>query len=126
MKAEDLEPTTVYNYRVTLERVRGKLGNVRLQELTEDHVMAWMRWALQESRVRGGKAGTGLGVTSVDMPGQTERRPEPRCHTRSGDRQRSQRGSHSADGPEGGAEDQGGCPAMELVGGGFLRRRDEG
>ncbi|GAA3211380.1 hypothetical protein GCM10020256_10120 [Streptomyces thermocoprophilus] len=47
MKAEDLEPTTVYNYRVTLDRVRGKLGNVRLQELTEDHVMAWMQWALQ-------------------------------------------------------------------------------
>ncbi|MDT0616513.1 Arm DNA-binding domain-containing protein [Streptomyces lancefieldiae] len=67
MKAEDLEPTTVYNYRVTLDRVRGKLGNVRLQELTEDHVVAWMRWALQGGRVRGGKAGTGLGVTSVDM-----------------------------------------------------------
>ncbi|MEU0992907.1 hypothetical protein [Streptomyces olivaceus] len=67
MKAEDLESTTVYNYRVTLDRVRGKLGNVRLQELTEDHVVAWMRWALQGGRVRGGKAGTGLGVTSVDM-----------------------------------------------------------
>ncbi|MFE7964778.1 tyrosine-type recombinase/integrase [Streptomyces cellulosae] len=67
MKAEDLEPTTVYNYRVTLDRVREKLGNVRLQELTEDHVMAWMQWALQGGRVRGGKAGTGLGVTSVDM-----------------------------------------------------------
>jgi integrase len=52
---------------VTLDRVRGKLGQVRLQDLTEDHVMAWMRWALQGGRVRGGKAGTGLGVTSVDM-----------------------------------------------------------
>jgi integrase len=67
MKAEDLESTTVYNYRVTLDRVRGRLGNVRIQELTEDHVTEWMRWALQEGRVRGGKAGTGLGVNSVDM-----------------------------------------------------------
>ncbi|WP_406385028.1 tyrosine-type recombinase/integrase [Streptomyces sp. NBC_01618] len=67
MKAEDLESTTIYNYRVTLDRVREKLGPIRLQELTEDHVGEWMRWALQGGRVRGGKAGTGLGVTSVDM-----------------------------------------------------------
>ena len=67
MKAEDLESTTVYNYSVTLDRVRVKLGPIRLQELTEDHVDGWMRWALQEGRVRGGKAGTGLGVISVDM-----------------------------------------------------------
>ncbi|MEU1536414.1 tyrosine-type recombinase/integrase [Streptomyces fagopyri] len=52
---------------MTLGRVRGKLGHIRLQELTEDHVEAWMRWALGEGRVRGGKAGTGLGVTSVEM-----------------------------------------------------------
>ncbi|MFF5533438.1 tyrosine-type recombinase/integrase [Streptomyces cinerochromogenes] len=67
MKAEDLEPTTIYNYQVTLDRVRGKLGHLRLQELTEDHVVEWMRWALQGGRVRGEKAGMGLGVTSVDM-----------------------------------------------------------
>ncbi|MCF3960092.1 tyrosine-type recombinase/integrase [Streptomyces fuscigenes] len=62
-----MESTTVYNYRVTLERVRGRLGSIRLQELTEQHVEEWMRWALQGGRVRGGMAGTGLGVTSVDM-----------------------------------------------------------
>ncbi|TKA11125.1 site-specific integrase [Actinacidiphila oryziradicis] len=66
-KAEDLEETTIYNYAVTLGRVRGKLGHIRLQELTEDHVETWMTWALREGRVRGGKAGTGLGVTSVEM-----------------------------------------------------------
>ncbi|MBT2395171.1 tyrosine recombinase XerC [Streptomyces sp. ISL-100] len=66
-KAEDLEETTVYSYTMTLGRLRGSLGRIRLQELTEDHVEAWMRWALQEGRVRGGKAGTGLGVTSVEM-----------------------------------------------------------
>ena len=67
MKAEDLEETTIYNYRITLDRVRGKLGTIRLQELTEEDVEGWMHWALKHGRVRGGKAGTPLGVTSVDM-----------------------------------------------------------
>ncbi|MFD0503924.1 tyrosine recombinase XerC [Streptomyces chiangmaiensis] len=66
-KSEDLEESTVYSYRMTLDRVRGKLGQIRLQELTEDHVEAWMQWALREGRTRDGKAGTGLGVTSVEM-----------------------------------------------------------
>jgi hypothetical protein len=38
MKAEDLEETTIYSYRITLDRVRGRLGNIRLQDLTEEHV----------------------------------------------------------------------------------------
>ncbi|MBB6415030.1 tyrosine-type recombinase/integrase [Streptomyces sp. AK010] len=67
MKADDLEETTIYNYRITLDRVRGKLGNIRLQELTEEDVEGWMHWALKHGRVRGGRAGTPLGVTSVDM-----------------------------------------------------------
>jgi integrase len=67
MKAEDLEETTIYNYRITLDRVRGKLGKIGLQELTEEDVENWMHWALKNGRVRGGKAGTPLGVTSVDM-----------------------------------------------------------
>ncbi|MBL1115240.1 site-specific integrase [Streptomyces sp. 110] len=66
-KAEDLEETTIYNYQITLDRVRGKLGNIKLQELTEEDVEAWMLWSLRCGRVRGPKAGTGLGVTSVDM-----------------------------------------------------------
>lgn len=67
MKADDLEETTIYNYRITLDRVRGKLGSIRLQELTEEDVEGWMHWALKHGRARGGKAGTPLGVTSVDM-----------------------------------------------------------
>ncbi|WP_282697623.1 site-specific integrase [Streptomyces sp. CC208A] len=67
MKAEDLEETTIYNYRITLDRVRGKLGAIRLQELTEEAVEDWMRWALKHGRVRGGRTGTPLGVTTVDM-----------------------------------------------------------
>ncbi|WP_327137772.1 site-specific integrase [Streptomyces sp. NBC_01340] len=64
-KADDLEESTVYSYTMTVGRVRGKLGHIRLQELTEDHVEAWMRWALREGR--GAKTGVGLGVTSVEM-----------------------------------------------------------
>ncbi|MFD7013670.1 tyrosine-type recombinase/integrase [Streptomyces sp. NPDC059928] len=66
-KAEDLEETTISTYRVTLDRVRGRLGHIRLQELTEDDVEAWMLWALREGRVRATKAGPGLRVTSVEM-----------------------------------------------------------
>ncbi|MCX5339726.1 hypothetical protein [Streptomyces atratus] len=66
-KAEDLEVSTVYSYTMTLGRLRGRLGHIRLQELAEDDVEAWMKWALREGRVRGGKAGTGLGVASVEM-----------------------------------------------------------
>ncbi|MFK8907247.1 tyrosine-type recombinase/integrase [Streptomyces sp. YS-3] len=67
MKADDLEETTIYNYRITLDRVRGKLGKIPLQELTEEHVEEWRDWALAHGRVRGKRAGTPLGVTSVDM-----------------------------------------------------------
>ncbi|WUB60717.1 site-specific integrase [Streptomyces sp. NBC_00582] len=67
MKAEDLEETTIYNYRITLDRVRGRLGNIRLQDLTEEHVEEWRDWALTHGRVRGKGAGTPLSVTTVDM-----------------------------------------------------------
>ncbi|MFD4341212.1 tyrosine recombinase XerC [Streptomyces anulatus] len=62
-----MEESTVYSYTMTLARLRGMLGHIRLQELAEDDVEAWMKWALSEGRVRGGKAGTGLGVASVEM-----------------------------------------------------------
>ncbi|MDQ0957812.1 integrase [Streptomyces sp. B4I13] len=67
LKADDLEETTIYSYRITLDRVRGRLGNIRLQDLTEEHVEEWRDWALTHGRVRGKRAGTPLGVTSVDM-----------------------------------------------------------
>nr|WP_237558027.1 phage integrase SAM-like domain-containing protein [Streptomyces sp. SID5470] len=66
-KSEDLEESTVYSYTLTLDRVRGQLGQIRLQELTEDHIEAWMQWALRGGRTRGGKVGTGLSVISVEM-----------------------------------------------------------
>ncbi|MEV0091186.1 tyrosine-type recombinase/integrase [Streptomyces sp. NPDC050738] len=63
-KAEDLEETTISSYVATLDRVRSKLGRIRLQRLAEDDVTAW---ALSEGRVRSGIAGTGLSVASVEM-----------------------------------------------------------
>lgn len=66
-KAEDLEETTINSYTATLDRVRSKLGHIRLQDLTEDDVTAWMAWALREGRVRSGRSGTGLSVISVEM-----------------------------------------------------------
>ncbi|MBK3587647.1 site-specific integrase [Streptomyces sp. MBT57] len=66
-KAEDLEQTTIYNYRVTLDRCRPRLGHIRLQELTEEDVEAWMLWSLKSGRIRGKGAGTPLSTTSVDM-----------------------------------------------------------
>ncbi|MBW8800916.1 MAG: hypothetical protein JF597_47410 [Streptomyces sp.] len=60
MKAEDLEETTIYNYGITLDRVRGRLGNIRLQDLAEEHVEEWMDWAPAHGRVRGKRAGTPL------------------------------------------------------------------
>ncbi|MFE6459471.1 tyrosine-type recombinase/integrase [Streptomyces cinereoruber] len=67
LKSRDLEETTMYNYRVTLDRVRGRLGKIPLQGLTEEAVEEWRDWALTSGRVRGGKAGTGLSVKSVEM-----------------------------------------------------------
>ncbi|MGW1194390.1 tyrosine-type recombinase/integrase [Streptomyces sp. NPDC002536] len=67
MKADDLEETTIYNYTITLDRVRGRLGKIPLQDLTEEDVVEWRDWALAHGRMRGKRAGTPLGVTSVDM-----------------------------------------------------------
>ncbi|MDQ0987956.1 tyrosine recombinase XerC [Streptomyces sp. V2I9] len=66
-KAEDLEVTTIYNYRITLDRVRGKLEGILLQELTEEDVENWVKWTLKYGRVRGKGAGAPLAVTTVDM-----------------------------------------------------------
>jgi integrase len=66
-KAEDLEVTTINSYRETLRHAQSQLGHVRLQELTEEQVEAWVAWLLTSGRVRGSRAGTGLSTTTVDM-----------------------------------------------------------
>lgn len=57
----------MYSYGIILDRVRGRLGSIRLQDLTEEHVEEWRDFALARGRVRGERAGTPLSVTSVDM-----------------------------------------------------------
>ncbi|MGW2277861.1 tyrosine-type recombinase/integrase [Streptomyces sp. NPDC001770] len=67
LRSQDLEETTLYSYRVTLDRVRGRLGGIRLQELTEEQVEEWRDWALESGRLRGPRAGTPLSVATVEM-----------------------------------------------------------
>ncbi|GAA3272654.1 site-specific integrase [Streptomyces lavendulae] len=59
-KADDLEETTLVGYRSSLVHVHAYLGQIRLQELTEDNVESMVAWLLVSARRRGGKPGTGL------------------------------------------------------------------
>jgi integrase len=51
-KKEDLEDTTVPSYETALKYIKKRLGRVRLQELTEDDVEAFVKWLLTEGRSR--------------------------------------------------------------------------
>ncbi|MFE6194118.1 tyrosine recombinase XerC [Streptomyces sp. NPDC057838] len=51
-KREDLEPTTIPNYETQLSYIKDRLGNVRLQELTEDDCEAFVQWLLTNGRRR--------------------------------------------------------------------------
>jgi integrase len=51
-KKEDLEDTTVPSYETALKYIKKRLGHVRLQELTEDDVEAFVKWLLTEGRSR--------------------------------------------------------------------------
>ncbi|MER7969678.1 tyrosine-type recombinase/integrase [Streptomyces sp. NPDC096080] len=65
-KEDDLEETTIDGYGNRLVHAREYFGKVRLQELTEDDVEAWVTWLLVAARRRGGPKGTGLRATTVD------------------------------------------------------------
>lgn len=66
-KKEDLEETTIYNYRNVLLHIHVGLGGVRLQELTEEDCEEWVEWLLTAARRRGGPAGTGLRTSTADV-----------------------------------------------------------
>ncbi|MFJ8606399.1 tyrosine-type recombinase/integrase [Streptomyces sp. NPDC093675] len=51
-KVDDLEVTTLNSYAVCLKRAKEKLGHIRLQELTEEDVIAFVRWMLTEGHAR--------------------------------------------------------------------------
>ncbi|MER5259751.1 site-specific integrase [Streptomyces sp. NPDC002855] len=64
-KKRDVEPTTVRAYRLALVHVYEQLGDVRLQELTEDMVQDFVD-GLVHGRRKGGPADKRLAITYID------------------------------------------------------------
>ncbi|KOG58424.1 integrase [Streptomyces antibioticus] len=65
-KEDDLEESTVDGYENRLTHIRARLGALRVQELTDEHVEAFVAWLLTEARRKGGPKGTGLRPSTVD------------------------------------------------------------
>ncbi|GAA3037129.1 site-specific integrase [Streptomyces glomeratus] len=65
-KDGDLEESTVDGYENRLTHIRARLGSLRVQDLTEEHVEEFVTWLLTEARRRGGPKGTGLRPSTVD------------------------------------------------------------
>lgn len=59
-KEGDLEKSTLRGYRNALCHVYAYLGHMKVQALTEDHVLSMVAWLLVAARRRGGKVGTGI------------------------------------------------------------------
>ncbi|MET8098138.1 tyrosine-type recombinase/integrase [Streptomyces sp. NPDC005236] len=51
-KKEDLEPTTIPSYETQLGYIKGRLGDARLQALTEDDCIDFVQWLLTQGRRR--------------------------------------------------------------------------
>ncbi|MDX2705824.1 tyrosine-type recombinase/integrase [Streptomyces sp. PA03-6a] len=64
-KLRDVEPTTIRSYKMALVHVHERIGHIRLQELTEDHVEEMVDWLLSSARRKGGTPGTGLRPSTV-------------------------------------------------------------
>ncbi|MFF6966047.1 tyrosine recombinase XerC [Streptomyces anthocyanicus] len=65
-KRRDVEETTIRTYRLALVHVHDRLGHIRLQELTEDHVQDFIDDLVSGGRRMGGQAGTRLAVSTVE------------------------------------------------------------
>ncbi|MCE7010014.1 site-specific integrase [Kibdelosporangium philippinense] len=63
----DVEKATASNYADALLPVRKRLGDKRLQQITEEDIDDLVTWMLTSGRRRGGKPGTGLSVRSVKL-----------------------------------------------------------
>lgn len=63
----DVEAGTASNYRHALRPVRERLGDRRVQTLTEQDVDDLVDWMLTAGRRRGGKPGTGVGARTVSL-----------------------------------------------------------
>lgn len=65
-KRRDVEETTIRTYSLALVHVRDRLGHLRLQELTEDHVQDCIDDIVARGRRRGGEKGTRMAVSTAD------------------------------------------------------------
>lgn len=65
LKSRDIEETTLSTYTYALAPARDELGHVRVQELTEDQVQAFVDRLVTSGRKRGGEPGTTLRVSYV-------------------------------------------------------------
>ncbi|MET8377460.1 site-specific integrase [Streptomyces microflavus] len=65
-KRRDVEETTIRTYRLALVHVVERLGHIRLQELTEDHIQDFLDEVVATGRRRGGEPGTRLAVSTVE------------------------------------------------------------
>ncbi|WP_457810735.1 site-specific integrase [Streptomyces anulatus] len=65
-KRRDVEETTIRTYRLALVHVFDRLGSIRLQELTEDHIQDFLDEVVATGRRRGGEPGTRLAVSTVE------------------------------------------------------------
>jgi integrase len=65
-KRRDVEETTIRAYRLALVHVYDRLGHVRLQELTEDHVRDFVDELVAGGRRTGGEPGTRLAISTVE------------------------------------------------------------
>ncbi|MFE9391743.1 tyrosine-type recombinase/integrase [Streptomyces sp. NPDC006784] len=63
----DVEEGTATNYDNAIRPIRRRLGHMRVQQLTEEDVEAFIDWMVTEGRQRGGKPGTGLSVRSARL-----------------------------------------------------------
>ncbi|MFE1046320.1 tyrosine recombinase XerC [Streptomyces olivaceus] len=65
-KRRDVEETTIRTYRLALVHAHDGLGQIGLQELTEDHVQDFIDSLVSGGRRAGGKPGTRLAVSTVE------------------------------------------------------------
>ncbi len=63
----DVEEGTATNYDNAIRPIRRRLGHMRVQQLTEEDVEAFIDWMVTEGRQRGGKPGTGRSVRSARL-----------------------------------------------------------
>ncbi|MFE2967855.1 tyrosine recombinase XerC [Streptomyces sp. NPDC059340] len=65
-KRRDIEEATIRTYRLALVHVRDRLGHIRLQELTEDHVQDFVDELVSAGRRSGGEPGGRLAISTVN------------------------------------------------------------